>query len=371
MWRRPLSTVLSRFVSEAAGLFHFLVPGSIQRRTGGSIYDRRIAEALQATGWHPRIEELDGAFPVADDASKAACRALFDRLVDDARLLVDGLVLPAMSHLLTDRPTSCTVILCHHPVVLESGWSDNELAALRQREAEGFAHASMVIAPSRRTLTDIAALGYPLKDGRHVHPGSDPVSPAPEIRTTVGRPARLLCVANLAPRKGHDVLLEAMVQLADLDLHLTCVGAGSAAPEYANDIKEMAGRPQLEGRVSFTGDISPAELDAEYAAADIFVLASRHEGFGMVLSEAVRRGLPLVATRAGAIPEAAPAAATSLVPPDDPAALAAAIRELVTNPAAYSARGAAAHAAAWDLPDWTEAADKFAEALDKAWGRDE
>lgn len=356
-------------MSDAARPFHFLVPGSIDRRTGGSIYDRRIATLLPAFDWHPVIHELEGAFPVADETATAACREVIGRLPDDARILVDGLVLPAAAPMLPDRRTPGTVILCHHPVVMEAGWSREELACLRAREAKGFSLASMVIAPSRQTLADVRALGYPLLDGYAVHPGSDPVIPEPDARTAPHRPVRLLCVANLMPRKGHDVLLAALTQVADLGIRLTCVGSGASDPAHARKIMEIGGKQPLRGRVTFTGDIGRAELETAYASADIFVLASRHEGFGMVFSEAVRRGLPVIATRAGAIPEAAPADASILVPPDDADALAAAIRALVSDPSAYAARATAALAAARDLPDWTDAAGAFAAALNVVWGR--
>lgn len=348
--------------------FHFVVPGPIDRRTGGSIYDYRIAQELPSHGWIPELVELDGIYPLPDATAEEACAKAVDALPQGARILVDGLAAPAMVSHLCSRPDVSLVLLCHHPVVLEPGWTSAEKAALQAQESAAFAQAQLVIAPSKQTLDDAAAEKYRLAEYMVIAPGSDAIDPPPPTRTGRGDPGRLLCVASLIPRKGHDNLLEALTLLADIPLVLTCVGSPMSDPKWSEKLRNSAESDLAAGRVIFAGEVGAEELRDHYGTADLFVLPSRHEGFGMVLSEALRWGLPLVTTDAGAIREAAPSAATTFVPVDDPPALANALRELLENQDAYTRAAAAASSAGRALPDWTSAGRLFAQALSGVWG---
>ena len=142
----------------------------------------------------------------------------------------------------------------------------------------------------------------------------------------------LLCVASLMPRKGHVVLLEALRELLDLHWHLTCVGSAERDPACAHSIAAAIDRLGLRQRVTLVGEQAESDLGPFYDRADLFVLASYHEGYGMVLAEALARGLPVISTTAGAIPDTVPDDAGLLVPPGDPQALAAALRQVMTAP---------------------------------------
>ena len=113
----------------------------------------------------------------------------------------------------------------------------------------------------------------------------------------------MLCVASLVERKGYDVLIAALAHLKHLPWHLTCVGSHRLQPPTAAAIVEQVRANGLADRVSFAGELDQAALDAAYAAADIFVLPTRYEGYGMAVAEAVARGLPVVSSYTGAIPE--------------------------------------------------------------------
>src|SRR5215470_9773184 len=105
-------------------------------------------------------------------------------------------------------------------------------------------------------------------------------------------------------------------------------------------------------------------LEREYERADLFVLASYLEGYGMALAEAVARGIPVVSTTAGAIPETVPPAAGVLVPPGDSRALAKALAPLLDHDDARARLAASARDAAAALPTWRTAAERFAAALE-------
>ena len=114
-----------------------------------------------------------------------------------------------------------------------------------------------------------------------------------------------------------------------------------------------------ERRQGLVGAVAAERLTEFYANADVFVLASRFEGYGMAFAQAIAHGLPILGTTAGAIPETVPCEAGILVPPDDSVALAAALRRLATDPGERARLGAGAQAAAARLPTWQETANVF------------
>jgi glycosyltransferase involved in cell wall biosynthesis len=177
---------------------------------------------------------------------------------------------------------------------------------------------------------------------------------------------RLLCVATITPRKGHAVLLEALAELRDRRWHLTCAGSVTRDAKCFAALEHLLERLALRARVSFLGDLDADALEREYERADLFVLASYLEGYGMALAEAVARGIPVVSTTAGAIPETVPAAAGVLVPPGDGRALAKALATLLDDDNARAGLAANARAAGAALPTWRTAAERFAAALEGA-----
>jgi glycosyltransferase involved in cell wall biosynthesis len=276
-------------------------------------------------------------------------------------LVIDGLALPAFRDNLP-RPW---VALVHHPLALEAGLEAADAARLADVERRMLAAAARVIVTSPQTRRDLAA--YDVVDARvgDVLPGTEPAALA---RGSGGPDVALLCVASLTPRKGHLVLLEALAGLRDLPWRLTCVGSPERDPAMARAIGAAIERHGLSARVRLIGEQSEAGLRPFYDTADLFVLASHHEGYGMVLAEALARGLPIVATSAGAISDTVPAAAGILVPPGDPAALAAALRRMLTEPGLRRDLAAGARAARERLPSWADAAQAFAAELELASG---
>jgi glycosyltransferase involved in cell wall biosynthesis len=122
----------------------------------------------------------------------------------------------------------------------------------------------------------------------------------------------------------------------------------------------------LGDRIVVLGAVPDERLAGLYREADLFVLASRFEGYGMALAEAIAYGVPVVSTTGGAIPEAVPPGAGVLVPPDDVPALAQALRRAIADPTERSRFAAAAQAAAARLPTWTDSAKLFSRAIEAA-----
>ena len=221
-----------------------------------------------------------------------------------------------------------------------------------------------IVVTGPRTVRDLMErLDVPPERVAAVVPGTDP---APLARGSGGPGCHMLCVASLTPRKGHLVLLEALAALADLDWHLTCIGSTALHPPTAAAVREAVRARGLGERVALIGERPSTELAPFYDAADLSVLASYHEGYGMALGEALARGLPVVATDAGAIPDTVPADAGLLVPPGDPDALAGALRRVLTEAGLRQRLAEGARAARRALPTWDDAVAAFAAELDRA-----
>ena len=175
----------------------------------------------------------------------------------------------------------------------------------------------------------------------------------------------LLCVGTLTPRKGHRLLVEALAALADRDWHCRCIGSLTRDPDTAVAVRYEIGCRGLKGRIALAGEWPPEQLGEAYEAADAFVLPSYHEGYGMALAEALAHGLPVIATRAGAIPETVPASAGLLVPPGDGVALTDALARFLDDPKLRTRLTAGARAAGAKLPDWPQAVRRWTDTLDR------
>ena len=144
---------------------------------------------------------------------------------------------------------------------------------------------------------------------------------------------------------------------------LTIAGDRTRNPAAAARLDTDISAHALGDRVAVLGAVPPERVIELYLASDIFVLASRFEGYGMALAEAIAHGLPVVSTMAGTIPDTMPAGAGLLVPPDDAVAFAQALRRLIRNRAERQRLAANARGAATQLPTWQNSAQLFADAI--------
>lgn len=349
-------------------ILHFLVPGPIDRRTGGSIYDRRIVEGLRANGVSVRVHELEGAFPDPEPEALAELDAVLGGLPDHAAAVVDGLVFGAVPDLAARHAGRIKLIaLVHHPLADETGLDEAKRAHLTASERSALGHAAGIVVTSDFTRARLQDFVQGDSDIHVVVPGTDPASLA-ELEADTGM-VRLLCVANLVPRKGHLELIEALASLVELPWRLTCVGSGALDPGHAARIAEALSRSGLSGRVHLREGLDERALDGAYRSSDIFVLPSHYEGYGMVVSEAVARGLPIVTTTGGALAQTAPVRATLFCDPGDVAGLRAALERAIAEPELRARLAVGARAARDGLADWRTAAAHFQCALETILGR--
>ena len=339
----------------------FAIPGDIDLPTGGYGYDRRLLREWREMGIEARHLALPGSFPSPSQADLAATEELLAATAPNDILLIDGLAFGAFPEALAARFADRLVALVHHPLTLETGLSLEQVETLRASERAALRHARAVAVTSPATAGTLAAdFGVPDHRIAIAIPGVDP---APRAVGSGGRgPLKLLAVGSLIPRKGYDILIEALAGIADRDWHLTIAGSPDYAPETANAIEARIGSAGLADRILLAGAADPERLGELYDKADLFVMPSRYEGYGMVLTAARARGLPIVCTLSGAGADALPDAAALKVPPRDPAALAKALAKLVDAPAERRQRADAAWAGARALPRWRDTARIVAEA---------
>ena len=384
--------------------FAFVVPGRLDQFTGGYLFDRRVVDGARARGRCVHVIELPGTFPDADETARAASSDALARLPDAHVVVIDGLALPAFAHCLAAHAHRLRLIgLVHHPLALETGLSPEASQRVALLEARLWRPLRGVLCPSAHTARAVAAAGIetariviapPGVDRPAADPGTlqtvsdDHAAPnehaAPKDRPAtrpptgahgnhphaVPSPVRLLTIATVTPRKGHRLLVEALAPLEDLDWRLDCIGSLTRDPQTTASVRAAIDAHRLGARITLCGELPTRAVTAALRDADVFVLPSFHEGYGMVFAEALAHGLPIVATAAGAIPDTVPGDAGLLVPPGDVRALSETLRRIVEDTALRARLAAAARQAGRRLPDWPAAVDRWLAGLDVLAGLD-
>jgi len=360
---------------------HVVLPGDVddpRSPSGGNTYGRRVARELDALGWTVAKHRVAGSWPRPSAAEEAGLVRLLASVPDGETVLLDGLVACGVPEAVVPQSGRVRlVVIVHLPLAAEAGLPADVAAELDARERATLRAVDAIVVTSAAATRQPASPVFGMESGsatpRQIdgtppvfvaEPGTDP---APRATGTDGASA-LVCVAAVTPVKGHDVLVDALDSVADLPWTCVCAGPLDRAPGHVAEVRRRIERAGLTDRVRLVGPLDPAARDAAYAAADLAVAPSRTETYGMAVAEALARGLPLVATTGGALPDTVGHAPDGtrpglLVPPDDPAALAAALRRWFDEPALRAQLRAAATARAATLPTWTATAEAIAAAL--------
>jgi glycosyltransferase involved in cell wall biosynthesis len=352
--------------ARSGGPLTLIVAGDPDQLTGGYVYDARIVAALRARGRAVEVVGLEGRFPEPDDLARQSMARALSSLPDGAHVVIDGLAMGGLPEVIAPHADRLVIIaLVHHPLADETGLDEATRRHLLDSETRALALARRVIVTSRWTARGLDRFGVPAARLFVVEPG---VEPAPLAASALDLeppgPRRLLCVATLIPRKGHDVLLEALAGLKERDWTLEAIGSHERDPDHATRLLVTAQRYGLEERILWGGERDAAGLAAAYHRAELFVLPSRYEGYGMVVTEALSRGLPVITTTGGALVDTLPPTAGLAVTPDDAAALEDALAAWLDDPELRRRLRRGAREVRHGLGDWLQAGDRFLAALD-------
>ena len=342
----------------------FVIPGDLTLPTGGYGYDRKVLAHAGAAGLALVHCPIPGGYPFPDPATLRATAAAVAALPEDAVLLIDGLAYGAMPVDLIAGFGRPVIELCHHPLAVEPGRDAATAARLHACERDAMALARAVIVTGPDTARLVAReFGVPAGRITVALPGTDRAARA--VGSGEATP-RIIAVGSVIPRKAYDVLVRAMAEIADLDWHLSIIGATAHAPDTVAEVQALIQALHLENRIHLAGPLDEAALDAAYHRADLFVMASLYEGYGMVIAEAMARGLPIVTTTGGALGETMADEAGLKVPPGSIQDLAKAIREMLASPSLRSAFSDGSWRSGQRLPGWDQTARIIADTIGKA-----
>ncbi|MHA7223457.1 glycosyltransferase [Arthrobacter sp. RHLT1-20] len=338
-----------------------VVPGNVRHNSGGNVYNAALARELSALDSAVETCPLDGDWPVGSAADRRRLGALLTAGAGGEVTVVDGLLACGAPEELAaaaaaGRPAW---ILLHMPLE-DAGHDETGLERRALRAAAG------VICTSGAAAAGIRAR-HGMDGVRVALPGS---GPAPLAAGSV--PPHLIAVAALLPNKDQSLLIAALSALTELPWTASLVGSDSADPGYAARLRDTVQRLGLQDRIRIPGELRGEALEVERAAADLSLLISRAETYGLVVTESIARGVPAVvrtgtgaveALAAGARPGATTLPGTAVALDTDPAPLAEILRRWLTEPALRSRWRAAAVAARERLPGWDATARTVLAAL--------
>jgi glycosyltransferase involved in cell wall biosynthesis len=346
---------------------YVVVPDGIDdpaRPSGGNTYDRHLLRELGSHGWSAHERAVAGFWGRPGAASFAALEGTLRQIPDDAVVLLDGLIASTAPEVLVPQASRLRLIvlvhmpLGHHP-------SDDDARRQERAVLEAATATVTTSAWSRRRLIELYDL--PAHRVRVAEPGAPAAEPA--SGTEAGE--ALLCVGAVTFEKGHDILLEALESISALSWHCTCVGGLDRDPAFVESLRRRSLDEGMGERVSFPGPRTGADLDRAYASADLLVHASRTETYGLVVTEALARGLPVIAAEVGGLAEALGEGADGtrpglLVEPEDPVALAGALSAWLGDAELRARLRRAAGERRGSLPGWSATASEVAGVLAEA-----
>jgi glycosyltransferase involved in cell wall biosynthesis len=329
--------------------------------TGGNVYNRALATELRAVGIDVRLRKLAGPWPEGD----ASTHVMLARALRAApACLVDGIVASGSPDVVAAavEASHAVTIMVHLPISDELSVQPGQRERYALLESRAVHAASGVLCSSRWAAAELSRR-YGRDDVGVAIPG---VTPAAVARGSLASgPARLFSLASLTPTKDQLTLVRALARLADLPWTADLIGSDQADPEYAAQVRTEIGAAGLAERVMVPGTLGGQALDQKWDTADLLILPSRVETYGLVVVEALARGIPAVVSAGTGAVEALQEGATTdsaetpgtAVPPGDPERLAVVLRRWLTEPRLRHSWRQRALARRDTLPGWQQTAE--------------
>jgi glycosyltransferase involved in cell wall biosynthesis len=335
----------------------FIVPGRIDTRTGGYEYDRRIIAGLRARGWTVDVRELDDSFPEPTPSALEDAESALAAIAGGTVVAIDGLACSAMPAVVERHRSRMSIVPIVHALIASEVGIDSATAARRaEHERRALAGAARIVVAGNALIEPLGRYGIERSRIAIVTPGVDraPLAHGSPDSDEI----HLVTVATLNRGKGHDLLFSALSRLADRRWRLTCAGSAERDADTAARLRSMLTDLQLGDRVTLAGELDAAHIAALYDSADVFVLPTLSETHPLVVQEALARGLPVVSTVTGAIPDLVGRgddAAGLLAPPGDVGALADALNKVIDNGCLRARLAENARRVRDRLPTWEDA----------------
>ena len=345
---------------------HVIAPAGFDdpgQPTGGNIYDRRVCAGLAEAGWEVLVATVAGAWPVPGSGTRADLARIVSAIPDGEAVLIDGLIAsPTAAQLLPHAGRIRMTVLLHMPLATAVD-AYHDASAERSERAVLRAAAGVVVTSEWTRRQVLARYAVPACRVHAARPGVNRVAaPARPVR------GHLICVGVLGRHKGQDLLVEALADLADRDWQCVLAGSLDRDPDFVGHLQTRITRLGYDHRVRLSGVLTGAALSHAYNTADLLVVPSRSETYGMTVTEALAHGLPVLAADVGGLPEALGSTADGtrpgqLIPPGDPAALAAVLRDWLGDERHRDRLRAAARQRRSTLRGWEQTTQEIANAL--------
>jgi glycosyltransferase involved in cell wall biosynthesis len=254
----------------------FLVPGNVRHGSGGNKYNAKLAEHLTALGASVETVTVDGDWPVGSPAD----RQRFAQALDGGTTVIaDGLVASGAPEEIAGAVKAGTKVwILSHMALAEHG----------DLESKALAAATGIICPSVHSAAELQAKHGSL-DIAVATPGAEPAD-----LSAGSQPKHIVAVAALLPNKDQAHLVEALSQIKDLPWTATLIGSEEADPAYAAEVRAAVEHHALQNRIRVTGELTGTSLEEQWHQADLSVLLSHSESFGMVVTESLAHGVPVL-----------------------------------------------------------------------------
>ena len=344
----------------------FLVPGDPEQRTGGYRYVGQLVKSLNQKGFGARVQGLEGRFPIPDSIAESAMDSALSSCEDGACVVLDGLAMGVLPGVVEKHAARLRLVaLVHHPLADETGIGDEDKAFLFASEMRALAAVSSVMTTSRHTAARLKDFQVSPDAVFVIEPGADTVSASGKTTRQVPENGelQLLCVASLSPRKAQHQLVQALCELQHLSWHCTLVGSIERNPEYSQQLVDQIQNLSLAGRITLAGELGDEALARHYSHADLFVLPSLYEGYGMVIDEALAAGLPVITTDGGALASTGNRPGIRQYPAGSVKGLGECLESCLTDRPLLQEMTTAARQSGEAVRQWSDAAQEFEQAL--------